>query len=98
MARKLCAELMSAAGSLAADPTAPIQLAAKSKRPIVTIQDRLEAGNLTVDEVCALKPRSRTGFYADLKAGLVKIEKIGRKSIVRGPVAKRYIAGEPIGA
>jgi hypothetical protein len=98
MARKLCAELMSAAGSLAADPTAPIQLAAKSKRPIVTIQDRLEAGNLTVDEVCALKPRSRTGFYEDLKAGLVRIDKIGRKSIVRGPIAKRYIAGEPIEA
>jgi hypothetical protein len=98
MARKLCAELMSAAGSLAADPTAPIQLVAKSKRPIVTIQDRLEAGNLTIDEVCALKQQSRTGFYADLKAGLVKIEKRGRKSIVRGPVAKRYIAGEPIEA
>jgi len=89
---------MSAADSLAADPTAPIQLAAKSKQPIVTIQDRLEAGNLTIDEVCALKPRSRTGFYQDLKAGLVKMEKIGRKSIVRGPVARRYIAGESVEA
>jgi hypothetical protein len=96
MARKLCAELKSADGSLAVDPTAPIQLAAKSKQPIVTIQDRLEAGNLTVDEVRGLKSRSRTGFYEDLKAGLVRIDKIGRKSIVRGPVAKRYIAGEPI--
>ena len=56
-------------------------------------RDRLEAGNLTIDEVCALKPRSRTGFYADLKAGLVSIEKIGRKSVVRGPIAKAYIAG-----
>jgi hypothetical protein len=43
-----------------------------------------------------LANRSKTGFYQDLKAGLVKIEKIGRKSIVRGPVAKKYIAGEPI--
>ena len=64
--------------------------------PLVTVQDRLEAGNLTVDEVCALANRSKTGFYADLKAGLVTIRKIGRKSIVPGPVAKRYIAGEPV--
>jgi hypothetical protein len=72
---------------------------AQKPQPLITIPDRLEAGgNLTIDEICALKPRSRTGFYQDLKAGLVKIEKIGRKSIVRGPVAKRYIAGEPIGA
>jgi hypothetical protein len=98
MARKLREELMSGVGSLAADPNAPVRLTAKSKHPTITIHDRLEAGNLTIDEVCALKPRSRTGFYADLKAGLVSIEKIGSKSIVRGPVAKRYIAGEPIGA
>jgi hypothetical protein len=89
---------MTGVGSPAADPTAPVHLTAKSKQPLITIQDRLEVGNFTIGEVCALKPRSRTGFYADLKAGLVKIEKIGRKSIVRGPVAKRYIAGEPIGA
>ena len=94
MARKLRAGVMTGVGSPAVDPTAPVQL----KQPLITIQDRLEVGNFTIGEVCALKPRSRTGFYADLKAGLVKIEKIGRKSIVRGPVAKRYIAGEPIGA
>ena len=92
MARKLRAGVMTGVGSPAADPTAPVHL----KQPLITIQDRLEVGNFTIGEVCALKPRSRTGFYADLKAGLVKIEKIGRKSIVRGPVAKRYIAGEPI--
>ena len=61
--------------------------------PIVTLQDRLEHGNLTVHEVCELKNRSRTGFYEDVKAGLVEIEKWGRKSIIRGPIAKRYIAG-----
>lgn len=98
MARKLREELMSGVGSLAAEPTAPIQRAAKSKQPIITIHDRLEAGNLTIDEVCALKPRSRTGFYADLKAGFVSIEKFGRKSVVRGPIAKAYIVGEPIEA
>jgi hypothetical protein len=59
----------------------------------ISIQDRLEIGNLTIDEVCALKQRSRSGFYADLKAGLVEIEKQGRNSIVPGPVARRYING-----
>jgi hypothetical protein len=58
----------------------------------VTIQDRLEVGNLTIDEVCKLKKRSRSGFYADLKAGLVEIRKQGRLSVVPGPIAKRYIA------
>ncbi len=64
--------------------------------PSVTLQDRLEHGNLTIDEVRALKSRSKTGFYADVKAGLVEICKCGRKSTVPGPIAKRYIAGEPV--
>jgi hypothetical protein len=53
---------------------------------------------LTIDEVCVLANRSRTGFYADLKAGLVTIRKVGRRSIVPGPVARRYIAGAPMEA
>jgi hypothetical protein len=57
----------------------------------ISIRDRLEIGNLTIDEVCELKPRSRSGFYADLKAGLVEIRKQGWNSIVPGPVARRYI-------
>ena len=69
----------------------------RNTQPLITLEDRLTSGNLTVDEVRALKNRSRTGFYEDVKAGRVKIEKIGRKSIVRGPIATRYIAGEPIG-
>jgi hypothetical protein len=69
----------------------------KPKRPSsLSLEDPLEHGNLTVDEVRELKNRSRTGFYEDLRAGLVKLEKIGRKSIVRGPIARRYIAGEPL--
>jgi hypothetical protein len=67
-----------------------------SPKPLVTIRDRLEDGNLTINEVCALANRSKTGFYSDLKAGLVTIRKIGRKSIVPGAVAKRYIAGESV--
>jgi hypothetical protein len=76
-------------------PSAPIEIISpKSKKPLVTIQDRLEHGNLSVAEVCALANRSKTGFYADLKAGLVSIRKIGRKSLVPGPVARRYALGE----
>ncbi len=73
-------------------------MATQKAHPIVTIQDRLENGNLTIDEVCALANRSRTGFYSDLKAGLVTIRKVGRKSIVPGPIAKAYIVGETIAA
>ena len=51
-----------------------------ARRPAISIQDRLEVGNLTVDEVCALKQRSRTrSFSPDLKAGLVQICKQGRE-------------------
>jgi hypothetical protein len=57
----------------------------------ITLREKLEVGNLTIDEVCALKPCSRSGFYAHVKAGLVKIRKHGRKSVVPGPEAKRYI-------
>jgi hypothetical protein len=60
----------------------------------ISIQDRLESGNLTISEVCDLKRRSRSGFYADLKAGLVQIRKQGRISVVPGPIARRYINGD----
>jgi len=69
----------------------------RARRIPLTLADRLAFGNLTVNEVCALRNRSRSGFYEDVKKGLVSIEKIGdRKSVVRGPVARRYIEGRPI--
>jgi hypothetical protein len=68
-------------------------MTAETASSTISIQDRLEVGNLTIDEVCALKQRSRSGFYADLKAGLVRITKQGRYSRVPGPVARRYING-----
>jgi hypothetical protein len=67
-----------------------------NKPQVLTIQDRLESGNLSVAEVCALANRSKTGFYADLKAGLVTIRKVGRKTVVYGPVARRYARGEAV--
>lgn len=66
----------------------------KTPTPRITIEDRLANGNFTVAEVCALAGRSRTGFYEDLKAGLVSVRKAGRKTLIPGPVAKRYIAFE----
>ncbi len=94
MSTKLRRELMSGAESMDADQRTLNEVATKSKRPVVTIEDRLKHGNLTIDEVCALKPRGKTGFYADRKAGLVTIQKIGSRSVVPGPIAKAYIRGE----
>jgi len=61
-----------------------------------SLEDRFRYGNLEINEICELKPCSRSRFYQDLKAGLVEINKLGRKTIVRGPVAAAYIAGEPL--
>lgn len=63
----------------------------------ISLADRLEHGNLTIRETCALADASRSKFYEDLKARRVAIRKLGNKSVVPGPIAKRYIAGLPIG-
>ena len=68
----------------------------KKERFEISLADRLEYGNLTVLETRCLKNRSHSGFYEDLKRGLVAIEKTGRKSVVRGPIARAYIEGRPI--
>jgi len=60
----------------------------------ITLEDRLKHGNLTVLETRKLANRSHSGFYQDLKRGLVSIRKLGRKSVVPGPVARRYIQRE----
>ena len=60
----------------------------------ITLEDRLKHGNLTILETRKLKNRSHSGFYQDLKRGLVSIRKLGRKSVVPGPVAQRYIQSE----
>jgi hypothetical protein len=61
-----------------------------------SLEDRLRYGNLEINEICELKPCSRSRFYQDVKAGLVEINKLGRKSLVRGPVAAAYIAGQTV--
>jgi hypothetical protein len=69
---------------------------ATGRSPWFTLEERFEFGNFTIPEVRALKHRSHTGFYQDVHRGLVSIEKIGAKSVIRGPVAKRYIEGHPL--
>ncbi len=61
-----------------------------------SLEDRLRYGNLEINEICELKPCSRSRFYQDVKAGLVEIRKVGSKSVVPGPIAKKYISCEPI--
>jgi hypothetical protein len=71
-------------------------MAERKKQAGLSLADRLAFGNLTVKETRLLKNRSHSGFYQDLKDGLVAVEKNGRKSIVRGRIAKAYIEGRPI--
>lgn len=66
------------------------------KQPPISLADRLAHGRLTVLEVRLLKNRSHSGFYEDVRNGLVRIEKNGRKSTITGPVAQAYIADLPI--
>ena len=61
-----------------------------------TLEDRFRYGCFSVAELLELKSRSNSGFYQDVKDGLVLIEKRGRKTIVRGPVARRYLLDLPI--
>jgi len=56
----------------------------------------LSGGNHTVAGDCALVRRSRTVFDADMTARIVKRRKHGRRTDVAGPVARRYIAVEPV--
>jgi hypothetical protein len=81
---------------------APLFCAAHRRRQLTvaenkfSLEDRLQYGNLEVNEVCELKPCSRSKIYQDRKAGLVEFLKAGSRTLVRGPVAKKYISGEPI--
>ncbi|MGJ0506991.1 MAG: DNA-binding protein [Methylocystis sp.] len=63
----------------------------------LTIKERLEAGgNLSVKETMALANVGTTKFYADVKAGRIRVRKFGTKSVVAAEDAKAYIAGKPL--
>jgi hypothetical protein len=59
----------------------------------VSLGDRLDHGYVLIDEVCALKMCGKTQVYADIKAGVLPVEKHGRSTRIRGPVAKAYVPG-----
>jgi hypothetical protein len=69
-----------------------MQLATTS--PGVTLADRLEHGYVTIDELRALKVCGKTQIYEDIKNGALEVEKHGRSSRIRGPVAKAYTPGQ----
>jgi hypothetical protein len=60
----------------------------------ITLADRLDHGFVTIKELCALKLCGTTQVYADIKAGALPIEKHGRSTRVRGPVAREYVPGQ----
>jgi hypothetical protein len=51
----------------------------------------------TINNLVALRGTSTAQFYADLKRGRVEIRKLGRKTVVPGPIAKAYIEGRAVG-
>ncbi len=59
----------------------------------VTLADRLDHGYVTVREICDLKLCGTTTVYADIKAGVLKVEKHGRSTRISGHVAKAYVPG-----
>ena len=63
------------------------------KTPSFSISDRFEHGNFEIGEVCELAKVGKTRIYEDLKKGRLSIRKIGRKSVVPGPIALAYVTG-----
>jgi hypothetical protein len=59
----------------------------------VSLEDRLRHGRLSIDEILALGDISRSKFYADVRAGLIRITKNGRRTHILGADAQAYLAG-----
>ena len=80
---------------ISAPATSPLRRPALRERHDAgfSLDDRLRHGWLSVAEICQLKGISRSTLYADARAGRITFEKHGRRSLVRGPVAAAYLAG-----
>jgi|GEM_PF-3382065 hypothetical protein len=63
---------------------------------VVTLEERLAHGNISMSELRQLAGVSNTSLYADVRAGKLAYQKRGKSTRVPGPIAKRYINGEPI--
>ncbi len=64
----------------------------------ITLADRLDHGLLTLGEVAELASVSRRKVEEDAAAGRLAITKFGRSARVAGPVARQYLAGQPLPA
>lgn len=61
-----------------------------------TLETRLKHGSLTIDEVCLLGGVARSTFWKHRREGRVATFYVGGLTRVRGEVARRYLAGQPI--
>ena len=59
-----------------------------------SLSERFEHGNFTLAEIKELKPTSHSAIYEHIAKGILETFKAGRRTLVRGPVARRYIGGE----
>lgn len=61
----------------------------------VTLEARLNFGAVRLDELAALAGCGRSKSYADIKAGILPVRKLGQgqggRVVVPGPVARAYI-------
>jgi hypothetical protein len=59
----------------------------------ISLEDRLEFGELTLAELSALKSVGLTKLYADIREGRLPVVKRGRATRVLGKVARAYVPG-----
>lgn len=60
----------------------------------ITLADRLTHGLVTLPEVAGLAGVSVRKINYDVAAGRLTVEKIGRSTRVRGPIARAYLNGQ----
>ena len=63
----------------------------------ISLEDRLNFGELTISELCALKAVGLTKVYADIREGKLPVVKRGRATRILGRHARVYIPGEGVG-
>ena len=71
-------------------------MAGQKEESGISLGDRLEHGNLTVEETRTLKNCSHSGFYEDLQGRIGRGPKDRTEDVVPGPIAAAYIAGRPL--
>ena len=55
-----------------------------------------DKGALTVDEFCSWAGIGRSKFYNEVKAGRIRVRKIGRKSVVAMADAQAWLESLPV--